>query len=87
MDLLIEENEGIFSDMYKSHGFYTGADFHELGKRVGLRIPVVASVLNTYFQRESDIIHIINNSFMPEEMKAKAILLVQDRIKSLKIRD
>ena len=85
LDLLKEESDGIFTEVYDKYGFYTGHDFYELGKRVGLKPPVINNVLNTYFQRETEIIEIIHNSFMPNEMKNKAILLFQDRIKALKI--
>ena len=85
LDLLKEEDYGVFTKVYDKYGFYTGHDFFELGKRAGLRSPVVKNVLNTYFQKETEIIEIIENSFMPNEMKNKAKLLFQDRIKDLKI--
>ena len=85
LDLLKEENDGIFTKVYEKYGFYTGHDFYELGTRAGLRLPVIKKILNTYFQKETEIIEIIQNSFMPIEMKERAILLFQDRIKALKI--
>lgn len=85
LDLLKEEDEGIFSKMYYKYGCYTGYDFYLLGERVGLRKPVIKSVLENYFKKENEIIKIIDNSFMPVEMKRKAASLVKDRIKALKI--
>jgi serine/threonine-protein kinase HipA len=85
LDLLKEEEDCVYTKVYDKYGFYTGYDFYELGKRAGLRPPVVENVLNTYFQNETEIIEIIENSFMPNEMKNKAILLFQDRLKALKI--
>ncbi|RLD79715.1 MAG: hypothetical protein DRJ10_08415 [Bacteroidetes bacterium] len=85
LDLLKEEVDGIFSEMYNKYGFYTGYDFYVLGDRVGLRKPVIKSILENYFNKENDVIDIIKNSFMPDEMKDTATSLIKDRIKALKI--
>jgi serine/threonine-protein kinase HipA len=85
LNLLKEEDDGVFTNVYEKYGFYTGHDFYELGTRVGLRLPVIKRILNSYFQKEVEIIEIIKNSFMPNEMKIKAELLLKDRIKALKI--
>lgn len=85
LDLLKEEDEGIFSNLYNKYGYYTGYDFYLLGERVGLRKPVIKSILENYYKKENEIINIINNSFMPIEMKIKATSLIKDQIKALKI--
>lgn len=85
LDLLKEEDEGIFSKMYEKYGFYTGYDFYLLGDRAGLRKPVIKKIMDNYFEKEIEIINIIENSFMPSDMKNKAKSLVKDRIKALKI--
>lgn len=85
LDLLKEEREGLFSELYQDYGFYTGHDFYTLGGRVGLRNPVIKGILDNYFKKEELINNIINNSFMPKEMKEKATCIVRDRIKALKI--
>lgn len=85
LDLLKEEDDGIFTDAYNKYGFYTGSDFYTLGERVGLRKIVIKNILENYFKNENNIIEIINNSFMPVDMKNKAIFVVKDRIKALKI--
>lgn len=38
-------------------------------------------------KEEAEIIDIINNSFMPETMKKKAIYILKDRIQALRIED
>jgi serine/threonine-protein kinase HipA len=85
LDLLKEEADGVFSDRYNQYGFYTGYDFCVLGERVGLRQPVIEGLFKNYFQKEVQIVQIIQNSFMPANMKEKAQSLVQARIQSLKI--
>ncbi|MBN2617775.1 MAG: HipA domain-containing protein [Spirochaetales bacterium] len=87
LDLLKEEGEGIFSKMYDKYGYYTGSDFYLLGERVGLRAQVIKSILENYFKKVNEIINIVDNSFMPVEMKTKAKALIIDRIKALKIID
>ncbi|WP_187759772.1 hypothetical protein [Thiospirochaeta perfilievii] len=52
-----------------------------------LRKPVIKSILENYFKKENEIINIVDNSFMPVEMKTKAKALIKDRIKALKIID
>lgn len=85
LDLLKDEEDGIFTKRYDKYGFYTGYDFYELGKRSGLREPVIKNVLSNYIKKESELIVIINNSFMPNEMKNKTVMLIKDRIKAIKI--
>ena len=85
LDLQKREKEGIFSSKYKDYGFYTGYDFYSLGLSAGLREQVVTSVLEHLFQKEMDMVEIINNSFMPVEMKERSVTLVRDRINALKI--
>lgn len=87
LDLLKEENDGIFTEKYNKYGFYTGCDFYILGERAGLRRPVIKKIFDNYYDKENNIIEIIKNSFMPIEMKEKAISLVKNRIKALKILD
>lgn len=85
LDLLKEEDNGVFTHVYEKYGFYTGHDFYELGTRVGLRLPVIKNIFNSFFNKETEIIQIIENSFMPDEMKVKAKSLFKDRIKALRI--
>jgi len=85
LDLLREENEGCFSEMYKQYGFYTGSDFYTLGNRVYLPDAAIYSVFKSYFKKEKEMLNMIQQSFMPEKMKAKAADILTDRIKALRI--
>lgn len=85
LDLLQEETEGSYSEFYDKLGFYSGNDFMILAERVGLRRPVVESIIKTVREKMSGICDMIENSYMPEEMKKRAISVVKDRFKAIEI--
>lgn len=85
LDLTKSEDDGTFSDTFNKYGFYTGSDFNLLGDLVGLRKPVINNILENIIDNKDGILDIINNSFMPNEMKLEARNLIIDRIKALSI--
>ncbi len=85
LDLLKEENEGIQSSAYEKLGFYSGTDFMILAERVGLRKPVVTSIIKTISTKRDGILELINNSYMPEKMKQRAKSVVLDRLKAIQL--
>lgn len=86
MDLLKEEEEGIFTEAYKIYGYYTSADFYQLGFRTGLNHKVVRTLIKSYVDRENDMILMINRSFMPDDMKRRAVETVTGRLEALQTR-
>lgn len=85
LDLLKEEAEGIHSASYDKLGFYSGNDFQILAERVGLRTPAINSIFKMIEKKSPDIISLIERSFMPPEMKARAKEVVSDRLKAIAI--
>lgn len=85
LDLLKEENEAVYTEMYQKYGFYTGSDFLTLAKRAGLPEAASISVLNNYFTLKNELIEMINRSFMPDGMKKKAVSILRDRVRALRI--
>lgn len=85
LDLLKEEQDGEFSDAYKIHGYYTSFDFYLLGQRTGLNSNVVRSLIKTFVDRENHMILMIKRSYMPDEMKHRAVNTVTGRLKALQI--
>ncbi len=85
LDLLKEENEGVYTSQYQKYGFYTGFDYIELGTRAVLPLAAVQRVLNDYKVKEEVMVSLIERSFMPLSMKNKAASLLRDRIKAISI--
>ena len=85
LDLLKEESEGIYTKAYEKYGFYTASDFLILGTRAGLPEAAIRTVFKRYFQNQAPAEELIGRSFMPSEMKEKAIFTLKDRLKALTI--
>ncbi len=66
-------------------GFYSGSDFMILAERVGLRMPVVNSIIRTLRSKMKGIQELISNSYMPEEMKERARSVVVDWFKAIEM--
>lgn len=86
LDLLREEDDGMFSRSFERFGFYTSVNFIEFANRLGIPERPVAVFVDNIVKSEKRICETINNSYMPEQMKSDARLLVQDRIKALSIK-
>ena len=85
IDLVEDESNGVFSEKYEKYGFYTGYDFIDFGEKLGLREKPVINFIRNVIKNESGIIHLIQNSYMPEKMKQQACSIVHERIKALAI--
>ncbi|MEH6823998.1 MAG: HipA domain-containing protein [Motiliproteus sp.] len=81
----VESDKEYFSDNYNDYGFYTGYDFIELGRRLGLAEKPVRKFIERLKKDESKILDLISHSYMPEEMSRRAGEMVKDRIKILQI--
>jgi serine/threonine-protein kinase HipA len=74
-----------FTPSYEHYGYYTGADFIELGCRIGLPEKQILDFIAVLVMKKEEIVDIINRSYMPHDMKVSALKLVNERIKALQI--
>lgn len=79
------KDEEAFTEHYKYYGFYTGYDFIALGKRYKLNEKVIHGALERQITKQPELLTLIENSYMPEEMKQEASELVTGRTKALSI--
>ncbi|MDC7234686.1 MAG: HipA domain-containing protein [Spirochaetales bacterium] len=84
LDLLKEEHGGIFSTGYQKLGYYTSADFKELGYRAGLLPKAIKSVIDHFINLEDDMTDMIFRSYMPDLMKQRAADTLKHRFIALK---
>ena len=85
LDLFKEESEGKYSILYQRYGFYTGGDFLLLGERAGLPQAAIRTVFRNYYQKQAQMEELILRSFMPSDMKEKAVSVIRDRLKALAV--
>ena len=85
IDLLENEANGIFSEKFEKYGFYTGLDFKKFGETLGLRDKPIVNFIDNVIKKESEIIGVIQKSYMPDSMKQQACGIVRDRIKAISI--
>ena len=74
-----------FSDVYEEYGYYTGHDFLELAKRLGVPEKPVRAFIANIDKKMPELSKTIANSYMPDDMKEAASALVVDRLHALKI--
>ena len=80
-----EEGDEYFTDMYQHYGYYTGYDFLELGRQLGLQEKPIRTFISKLADSQGNIADLINHSYMPDEMKARASGLVDSRIRVMQI--
>lgn len=85
LGLLHDANGGgeFFTQAYEHYGYYTGRDFIELGRRLGLRDKPVATFIEKVTANRKKIVDLIHHSFMPEEMTLRAAALIVERLGAL----
>ena len=79
------DGEEQFSVMHAHYGYYTGFDFIELGKRLGLPEKAVLKFIGLLDRRKTEIIDLIHRSYMPKQMQQRAAALVTARLGALRI--
>lgn len=82
-----EDGDEEFTDTYNHYGYYTGFDFLELGRRLGLQEKPIQTFITKLKTNQKKIIDLINHSYMPEEMKSRAGKMVESRIRAIQITD
>jgi serine/threonine-protein kinase HipA len=80
-----EDGDEEFTDMYNHYGDYTGYDFLELGRRLGLQEKPIRTFIAKLKTSQSKITSLIDRSYMPDPMKARASKLVESRIRAMQI--
>ncbi len=80
-----QDDSEYFSDIYNHYGYYTGFDFLELGRRLGLREKPVRTFIARLESDQKKIIDLIKRGYMPHEQKARAIRLVESRIRAVQL--
>jgi len=82
-----EEGDEFFSSLYTHYGYYTGYDFLELGRRLGLKEKPILSYITKLKNNQKKILETIDHSFMPNAMKNRAGNTVKKRIQAMQIVD
>ncbi|MGS2722994.1 type II toxin-antitoxin system HipA family toxin [Porticoccus sp. GXU_MW_L64] len=82
-----EDGDEEFTDTYNHYGYYTGVDFLELGRRLGLQEKPIQTFITKLKTSQKKIIDLINHSYMPEAMKLRTVELVESRIRAAQITD
>lgn len=82
-----EDDDEEFTASYNYFGYYTGVDFIELAKRLGLKEKPVRKFIAKLTADAKKITLLINQSFMPIEMKACAQEVIESRINALQKTD
>jgi serine/threonine-protein kinase HipA len=82
-----EDGDEEFTASYDYFGYYTGVDFIELAKRLGLKEKPVRKFIAKLATVVKKITDLISQSFMPTEMKTTAQEVVESRIKALQKTD
>ena len=80
-----ETGEEEFTEPFQEYGFYTGYDFLELGRRYGLPEKAVIKAIRQQVDSQGDIVDLIQNSYMPDDMKREAKELVIGRCTAISI--
>jgi serine/threonine-protein kinase HipA len=79
LDLL----ESGFSENYEHYGYYTGYDFIELGIRLNIPERLIKKIIGDMANKKEPMKEVVKNSYMPDEMKKRAMNLIDDRSRVL----
>ena len=87
LGLLHDPKDGgeYLTGVYQHYGYYTGHDFLELGRRLGLPEKPVLTFIAKLVHNQQEIIDIIKHSYMPDDMKTRAAGTVAGRIQALQV--
>jgi serine/threonine-protein kinase HipA len=84
LDLTRAETDGDFSSHYQRYGCYTGQDFLNLGRSLGLRSQPIVRFIRIIQDNEAQLCSLIERCFMPPDMKAAAIKTVKERLNAIR---
>jgi serine/threonine-protein kinase HipA len=74
---------GEFTREYSALGFYSRADFRELGLRLGIPEAAFQSILETVSNKRDDIFSLVKSSFLSDDMKSAYAAIVEKQLKKL----
>ena len=74
-----------FSEAYNAQGFYTHYDFLLFGKTLGIKESRTAKIINEFSGNETDIVALIDKSFLREDLKTAYAEYYRDKVKRLKM--
>ena len=80
-----QDGDEYFTGMYQHYGYYTGYDFLELGRRLGLPEKPIRSFISKLHDKQRNMTELINHSYMPDAMKARAGTLLASRIRAMQM--
>jgi serine/threonine-protein kinase HipA len=80
-----ENGDEYFTDLYEYYGYYTGYDFLELAGRLDLPEKPIRTFMAKLKDSQKKIIELIDHSFMPDRMKARASAMVENRLRAIQI--
>jgi len=80
-----EDSDEYFTDVYEYYGYYTGYDFLELGRRLNLQEKPIRTFIAKLKNNQSKITNLISHSYMPDDMKLRAVKLVVSRIQAMQV--
>ena len=75
--------DGHFTSRYEDLGFYSSADFIELGRCFGVSEPEVRRMLTLFPDRSSEVERAIAESVLSDEAKARYLSLFRDRLRAI----
>ena len=78
---------GEYPESVRTHGFATGADMIELGRRFGVDETRAAEIVDTFCGHSDEIASLIQRSFLSDDAKGGYSEIVADRRQALEIRD
>ena len=73
--------EDIDSSFYKEYGYFGRANFEELANRIGLVFKRAQDIINTLLSKQSEVLALIDNSFLNNDAKKRYINSYTDKIK------
>jgi serine/threonine-protein kinase HipA len=71
------------SKSFKANAFYTMTDFLKLAEFFSIKTKRAESFISRFFEKEEQVISLINRSFLSREAKERYLYLRKDRLKAL----
>ena len=77
---LFEDSEGT---AFEKYGYYTGADFVDFGRRIGLNEVATTKFIRSVTDKADELRKLVSVSHLPEDDRAKVEAIVEDRLHAL----
>lgn len=83
MPLMESERQGQYSEAYRYFGYYTQADFYDLGRALGLTDKAIAACLKSIDKQCSAILELIACADIPDIYRESLTETIQDRNRAI----